>query len=141
MACTLQDIHLLAFQYDHLSRLLQMGRKHQQSFSIKQQGLRCQNCYATRRTMPRDAELYRLTASEASRQIRSGSLTVEVYVKSLLSRIKAREPLVKAWAYLDATLILEEAQRLDRVLPKDRGILHGVPIGIKGVMYTQGNAS
>jgi amidase len=86
--------------------------------------------------MPPDSELYRLTASEVARHVGSGSLTVEIYVRSLLSRIEAREPLVKAWAYLDPTLILEEAQKLDKILPEDRGPLHGIPIGIKDVIYT-----
>ena len=41
-------------------------------------------------------ELYRLTASEVASHLRMGSFTVEVYIRSLLSRIEAQEPVVKA---------------------------------------------
>ncbi|KAJ9614541.1 hypothetical protein H2200_002678 [Cladophialophora chaetospira] len=86
--------------------------------------------------LPRESELYRLTASEVTNHLRLGDLTVEAYVRSLLSRIEAREPLVKAWAYVDPALIISQAQQLDQVPPHLRGLLHGIPIGVKDVIYT-----
>jgi len=85
-----------------------------------------------------ESKLYRLTASEVSTLLKSGDLTVVEYARSLLEHIDAREPIVKAWAYLDKDLILDEARKLDQLLPEERGVLHGIPIGIKDVIYTKG---
>ncbi|KAG7449204.1 amidase signature enzyme [Guyanagaster necrorhizus] len=76
----------------------------------------------------------RLTAVEFI----SSGLTVEQYAISLLDRIKARDDAVQAWAYLDPEYILAQARELDKV-PSDKwGPLHGVPIGVKDIMYTKG---
>lgn len=83
-------------------------------------------------------EPYRLTATEVAAQIRNGELTVEQYARSLLSRIAARDPVVKAWAYLDPDLVIREAKRLDQVPVEERGPLHGIAIAVKDVIYTKG---
>ncbi|KAB5570703.1 amidase [Coniochaeta sp. 2T2.1] len=82
-------------------------------------------------------EPYRLTATEVISQIKNGSLTVEEYAKSLLSRIEQRDPVVKAWAYLDPELVLKRARELDQIPPGQRGPLHGVAVGVKDVIYTK----
>ncbi|KAH8812613.1 amidase [Xylogone sp. PMI_703] len=82
-------------------------------------------------------EPYRITASEASKLIRDGKLSVEDYAKSLLSRIKERDHVVKAWAYLNPDLVLAEARKLDQIPPANRGPLHGIPVGIKDVFLTK----
>ncbi|OIW33466.1 amidase [Coniochaeta ligniaria NRRL 30616] len=82
-------------------------------------------------------EPYKLTATEVIAQIRDGSLTVEDYAKSLLSRIEQRDPVVKAWAYLDPDLVLKRARELDQIPPDQRGPLHGVAVGVKDVIYTK----
>ncbi|KKY25592.1 putative glutamyl-trna amidotransferase subunit a [Phaeomoniella chlamydospora] len=69
--------------------------------------------------------------------MRSGELTVEDYAKSLLTRIKDRDPVVKAWAYLDPEHVLAAAQELDKIPPQKRGPLHGVAIGVKDMMLTK----
>ena len=89
--------------------------------------------------LPHDTDLYRLSASEVASHLRLGSFTVEVYIRSLLSRIEAREPIVKAWAHLDPALIISQAQLLDQILLQHRGPLHGIPIGVKDVIYTLGD--
>ena len=82
---------------------------------------------------------FRLTASEAvSPRIREGSLSVEDYAESLLSRIAARDGDVQAWAYLDPSHVLAEAARLDRIPVGDRGSLHGMAVAVKGIFYTKG---
>ncbi|KAK0104162.1 hypothetical protein ONS96_005256 [Cadophora gregata f. sp. sojae] len=82
-------------------------------------------------------ELYRLTASEALPLLKSGELTVEAYARSLLTRIKHRDHVVKAWAFLDPDFVLEQAKRLDRLPADERGPLHGVPVGVKDVIFTK----
>lgn len=87
-------------------------------------------------------EPYRLTATEALKAFESDSLTVEEYAKSILGRIHDRDDAVRAWIYLDANHVLQQARALDKV-PKDRrGPLHGVAVAVKDVIYTKGmNAS
>ncbi|KAE8449358.1 hypothetical protein EG329_008259 [Mollisiaceae sp. DMI_Dod_QoI] len=82
-------------------------------------------------------EPYRLTASEALAQMKNGSLSVESYAKSLLSRIKDRDHVVKAWAYLDPEFVLAQARKLDQIPPENRGLLHGIAIGVKDVILTK----
>ena len=83
-------------------------------------------------------ELYRLTATQALRNIRANELTVEDYAKSLLKRIQERDSAVKAWAYLDPVQVLNEARRQDQIPQSQRGPLHGVFVGVKDVIYTKG---
>ena len=82
-------------------------------------------------------EPYQLTATQALAKFKDASLTVEQYAKSLLSRIEARDPAVKAWAYLNPDLVLERAKELDKVPLAERGPLHGVAIGVKDVIFTK----
>ncbi|GKU08423.1 amidase [Fusarium langsethiae] len=81
--------------------------------------------------------LYKLTATHALELINNNTISVEAYAKSLLDRIEERDPTVKAWAYLDPASILSQAQSLDKIPVKERGRLHGVPIGIKDIMNTK----
>jgi Asp-tRNA(Asn)/Glu-tRNA(Gln) amidotransferase A subunit family amidase len=79
-------------------------------------------------------EPFRLTAKQAAQQIADGTLTSETLVASCLERIKAREPEVGAWFYLDPELALAQARALDQG-PR-RGKLHGVPVGVKDIIET-----
>lgn len=81
---------------------------------------------------------YRLTASELVSATKSNELTVEQYAKSLLAHIRGRDSTVKAWAYLDPNLVLEQARQLDQVPLDKRGPLHGVAVGVKDIIYTKG---
>lgn len=83
-------------------------------------------------------EPFRLTATEALKLLKSGSLTVEDYAKSLLSRIQERDDAVQAWAYLNPELVLSEAKKLDQIPSEKRGPLHGIAIGVKDVILTKG---
>lgn len=82
-------------------------------------------------------EPFRLTASQAQAKFKNGSLTVEDYAKSLLSRVAARDKTVNAWAYLSPELVLQRARELDQIPLRKRGPLHGVAIGVKDVIYTK----
>ncbi|KAL4941774.1 hypothetical protein BDV06DRAFT_212351 [Aspergillus oleicola] len=79
----------------------------------------------------------RSTASQALAAINSNKLSVESYMRSLLSRIDSRDATVKAWAYLNPDLVLEQAKALDKVPEDQRGPLHGIAIGVKDVIYTK----
>ncbi|KAH9894668.1 amidase signature domain-containing protein [Xylariomycetidae sp. FL2044] len=76
-------------------------------------------------------------SSEALTKFKDGSLTVEDYARSLLSRIEERDATVKAWAYLDPDYVIEQAKKLDQIPPEQRGPLHGVAIAVKDVIYTK----
>lgn len=80
---------------------------------------------------------YRLTATQAAAEMRSGALTVEDYARSLLSRIEERDGQVQAWAYLNPEQVLAQARQLDQMAPSLRGPLHGVAVAVKDVIYTK----
>lgn len=83
-------------------------------------------------------EPWQFTASEALQAFKNDSITVEDYAKSLLKRIEDRDHKVKAWAYLNPAQVLEQAKALDKIPKDQRGPLHGVPVGVKDVIYTKG---
>ena len=60
------------------------------------------------------ADLHRLSASEVAPLIAEGSITSESLVRSCLERIEAREPSVRAWAFLDPDALLKQARERDR---------------------------
>ena len=68
------------------------------------------------------------TATEASRLIQSGKLTPRDLLEACLARIAAREPEVRAFAFIDPA-----QARAAKPLP---GPLHGIPIGVKDVFDT-----
>src|SRR5215472_2288826 len=80
------------------------------------------------------SDLTRLTAVDAAGRIESGSLTSEALTRAYLDRIAERETAVGAWQHLNPAQAIAAAQALDRG-PR-RGLLHGVPIGVKDIMDT-----
>jgi Asp-tRNA(Asn)/Glu-tRNA(Gln) amidotransferase A subunit family amidase len=80
------------------------------------------------------AALNTLSVYEASSAIARGQLTSEALTRACLERIAAREPVVHAWARIDADAALAEARQRDE--EPSRGPLHGVPIGVKDVLNT-----
>lgn len=88
----------------------------------------------SRKTINMQREPFELDATEAAQRIANGELTSEALVRSCLERISAREPEVRAWAFLDAELALAQARACDRETP--RSFLHGVPVGIKDLLDT-----
>src|SRR5712671_5197887 len=79
-----------------------------------------------------------LTAAEAARRIHEGLLTSEELVQACLERIRAVEPAVQAWTYLDEDHALEQARAADerRRSGESAGALCGVPVGIKDIIDT-----
>jgi Asp-tRNA(Asn)/Glu-tRNA(Gln) amidotransferase A subunit family amidase len=66
--------------------------------------------------------------------VRDGRVTSEALVTACLDRAAAHEPVLRAWAHLDADRAIEEARRRDREPP--RGPLHGVPVAVKDIVDT-----
>ena len=85
-------------------------------------------------------EPFELSLAEAALLIRRRGLSPLELVESLLGRIDAFEPMLKAWVYLDREAVRSEARRMERHLDlgQEAGPLHGVPIGLKDIYYTAG---
>ena len=73
-------------------------------------------------------DLAMLTATEAARRIRDGSLRPEALLEACLARIAEDEPRVQAFAHHDPALLRAGTAR--------PGPLHGLPIGVKDVLDT-----
>ena len=83
-----------------------------------------------------NTEPHRLAATEIVRRIESGELTAEAVLASCLERIAEREPVVRAWAYLNREAALAEARVFDRAGKKT--LLGGVPFGLKDIFDAAG---
>lgn len=64
--------------------------------------------------------------------LQTRNLSAEKLVRRCIERIEEREPAIGAWSYFDPDKVLEEARAIDR--GPVRGILHGIPIGIKDII-------
>jgi Asp-tRNA(Asn)/Glu-tRNA(Gln) amidotransferase A subunit family amidase len=58
----------------------------------------------------------------------------EEIARAAIKRIAEREPVVRAWAHFDADALLNQARALDA--RADRGLLHGLLLGVKDVIDT-----
>jgi Asp-tRNA(Asn)/Glu-tRNA(Gln) amidotransferase A subunit family amidase len=78
------------------------------------------------------------SAAHAAREIREGRLTCEELVQGCLERIRALEPKVQAWQFLDEDHALAQARACDERKRSGEpiGPLHGVPVGIKDIIDT-----
>ncbi len=74
------------------------------------------------------------SAAEIAARTRAGTVRCEDVARACLARVEAREPVVKAWSFLDSELILRRAKALDG--QRERGPLHGIPVGVKDVLDT-----
>ncbi len=78
----------------------------------------------------------KLTATDAGAAIRNGELTPRVLANACLERIGRREAETGAWEVLDGSRIDEQLAKLEQVPGPERGLLHGIPVGIKDVYDT-----
>lgn len=76
-----------------------------------------------------------LTATEAAAAIASGELSSRALVEACLERWRERDDAVQAWTFLDPDLALAQADAADAA-PR-RSALHGVPVGVKDIIYTK----
>jgi len=84
--------------------------------------------------------LYSLGLREAARAIRKGDLSSEELTRAFLERIQAHEEMVQAFQWIDSSRALDLARRADekRRSGAPLGSLHGIGIGIKDIVETQG---
>ena len=85
-------------------------------------------------------ELHDLTVAEAARAIREREVSAEELMSALLARCSELEPQLRVWVTLDEDAALDAARLRDRELASEgpRGPLHGIPVGVKDIYYTQG---
>jgi Asp-tRNA(Asn)/Glu-tRNA(Gln) amidotransferase A subunit family amidase len=79
-------------------------------------------------------DLESLSASQAARALARRDIKATDLLLSCLDRIGQRESLVKAWSSLGKESALARAKELDKGSIK--GILHGLPIGVKDLFDT-----
>jgi len=86
------------------------------------------------------SELYKLTAIEVSEKIRSGDLSAEEYLYSILERIKHVEGEIHAFVTVVEENALETAREIDRKVKRgeDLGSLAGVVVAVKDNICTRG---
>ena len=84
--------------------------------------------------------LENLTLSEVAGLIRDRSISPVEYVQALLTRIERIDAHIKAWVTVDGEGALKEAKACESeaVHGNFRGPLHGIPIGVKDIIYTRG---
>ena len=89
--------------------------------------------------MTESHDLVHLSISEAASALRRGETTSVALTEAALARIEETEPTLQAYATVPADLALSAAERADRELAagRDRGPLHGIPIGVKDNCYTR----
>ena len=83
---------------------------------------------------------YELTVSQAAQQIKDKKLSPVDLAQSLLERIDATDKDLKAWVTIDREEVLTNAKEREEEVKqgKTRGLLHGVPVGLKDIFYTAG---
>ena len=81
-----------------------------------------------------------LTLTEAASQIRDGKLSPVEYAHALFARMDKVEPRVQAWVTIDRGAVLAEARLCEAEAHEKnfRGPLHGIPVGVKDIFYTNG---
>lgn len=81
-----------------------------------------------------------LDITEAGRRLRDGSLTAVALLEAHLARIAERDPVYRSVVLLMEKSAREAARRADSELAagRDRGPLHGIPIGIKDLIDIAG---
>src|SRR3990170_2749642 len=79
-----------------------------------------------------------LSATDAARAIREGSISAEQLAEACLARVREADRDVEAWTYLDPEHTLKQARARDQDRREGRpvGPLHGVPVGIKDIFDT-----
>lgn len=80
-------------------------------------------------------ELNRLSATRAAELLTRRELSAEQLARACFARIEQRQGVVQAWTALDKEATLRHARDLDRA--SIRGVLHGLPFGVKDVFATR----
>lgn len=80
-----------------------------------------------------------LSATDAARAIREGSISAEQLAEACLARVREVDAQVQAWAFLDPGHVLAQARAADELRKTGAAVgpLHGVPVGIKDIFDTE----
>jgi aspartyl-tRNA(Asn)/glutamyl-tRNA(Gln) amidotransferase subunit A len=86
------------------------------------------------------ADVTRWTIREAGAALRRGDLSAEELTEAVLARIAERNPVLNAYITVTADTAREAARQADVELRagRDRGPLHGIPVGVKDLFDTAG---
>ena len=84
------------------------------------------------------ADLLALDACTLRDRLAAGALSARDLVEACLARIAAREPEVRAWAWIDPDFARQQAEALDAHRHSGRAIgpLHGLPVALKDIIDT-----
>ncbi|MGL5095556.1 MAG: amidase family protein, partial [Planctomycetia bacterium] len=87
-----------------------------------------------------DTGATRETIRSTGAALRAGRTTCRALVERCLDAVSRCERQVQAWVVLDADWALARADALDAALQAggDRGLLHGIPIGVKDIIDVAG---
>jgi aspartyl-tRNA(Asn)/glutamyl-tRNA(Gln) amidotransferase subunit A len=88
----------------------------------------------------RDRRLEEIGVAEAARAIRGGTLSPVALVEACLGRIRAGDAALQAWVHVDEAGARASARSAEREAQagRARGLLHGVPVGIKDIIHVAG---
>ena len=86
------------------------------------------------------AEVHDLTAAQIVKGLSEGEFTTIDVVESFLARIDILDVRLHAWVHVDREGVSAVAERRQRELEigSARGLLHGVPIGVKDIFHSRG---
>ena len=84
------------------------------------------------------SELYNLTIAEASDEIRNKNVSPVELLESFLKRSESLEDDLNVWVTMDPELAMKAAKVCESEvdLGRYKGPLHGIPIGVKDIYYT-----
>ena len=85
-------------------------------------------------------EPFSLGVAGAAKQIRERDISPVYLAQSLLDRIDSADPELHAWVTIDREEVISTARELEDELAEKgpRGPIHGVPVGLKDIFYTEG---
>ena len=90
-----------------------------------------------------DSQLWRMTLRQAADGLAARRFSSVELLESTLERLDQTEPLVHAYVTLMDESARREAATADDELSRGtwRGPLHGIPVGVKDLLYTNGVAT
>src|SRR5688572_5644015 len=79
-------------------------------------------------------KLHEMSAVELARGLARRELRALDVVDAFLAQIEAREPALGAWTVVDREFARSQARACDAA--SVRGVLHGLPVGVKDILDT-----